>query len=238
MQRHPNRCRRGRFPALDCRSARRIQRDRERSNRQKPGWRQRPGPARVRQARRRCAEPPPSGISPGRNGAAISSELSGSRPSSPPGDAWSARAVCWTYAGRHREIFYVEPCVAPAREMLPIEPPNDPLRSPRSHLTLQGNGGRSRTRTCDPLIKSQLLYQLSYAPHARRRVYNKPRRGCRARQPDAASLLGVAVTSDAHVAVDIDAHQQTEAEHHRQHRGAELTKTYRKSCSSQNYKNL
>ena len=26
------------------------------------------------------------------------------------------------------------------------------------------NGGRSRDRTCDPLIKSQLLYQLSYAP--------------------------------------------------------------------------
>ena len=25
-------------------------------------------------------------------------------------------------------------------------------------------GGRSKTRTCDPLIKSQLLYQLSYAP--------------------------------------------------------------------------
>ena len=25
-------------------------------------------------------------------------------------------------------------------------------------------GGRSRARTCDPLIKSQLLYQLSYAP--------------------------------------------------------------------------
>ena len=25
-------------------------------------------------------------------------------------------------------------------------------------------GGRTRTRTCDPLIKSQLLYQLSYAP--------------------------------------------------------------------------
>jgi len=46
------------------------------------------------------------------------------------------------------------------------------------------------------------------------------------------------VASDADVAVDIDAHQQAEAEHHRQHRGAELTKTYRKSCSSQNYKNL
>jgi hypothetical protein len=27
-------------------------------------------------------------------------------------------------------------------------------------------GGRSRTRTCDPLIKSQLLYQLSYAPRS------------------------------------------------------------------------
>jgi hypothetical protein len=26
-------------------------------------------------------------------------------------------------------------------------------------------GGCSRTRTYDPLIKSQLLYQLSYAPH-------------------------------------------------------------------------
>jgi hypothetical protein len=25
-------------------------------------------------------------------------------------------------------------------------------------------GGRSRTRTYDPLIKSQLLYHLSYAP--------------------------------------------------------------------------
>jgi hypothetical protein len=28
------------------------------------------------------------------------------------------------------------------------------------------SGGRTRTRTLDPLIKSQLLYQLSYAPHA------------------------------------------------------------------------
>jgi hypothetical protein len=26
------------------------------------------------------------------------------------------------------------------------------------------SGGRSRARTYDPLIKSQLLYQLSYAP--------------------------------------------------------------------------
>ena len=29
------------------------------------------------------------------------------------------------------------------------------------------NGGRTRTRTWDPLIKSQLLYQLSYAPPMR-----------------------------------------------------------------------
>ena len=29
---------------------------------------------------------------------------------------------------------------------------------------LSGNGGRTRARTWDPLIKSQLLYQLSYAP--------------------------------------------------------------------------
>ena len=32
-------------------------------------------------------------------------------------------------------------------------------------------GGRSRTRTCDPLIKSQLLYQLSYRPTAKCKLY-------------------------------------------------------------------
>jgi hypothetical protein len=31
------------------------------------------------------------------------------------------------------------------------------------------NGGRTRARTWDPLIKSQLLYQLSYAPIGKRR---------------------------------------------------------------------
>ena len=31
-------------------------------------------------------------------------------------------------------------------------------------LSCAGNGGRTRARTWDPLIKSQLLYQLSYAP--------------------------------------------------------------------------
>ena len=30
--------------------------------------------------------------------------------------------------------------------------------------SLEMIGGRTRTRTLDPLIKSQLLYQLSYAP--------------------------------------------------------------------------
>src|SRR5262245_34008560 len=36
-------------------------------------------------------------------------------------------------------------------------------------------GGRTRTRTLDPLIKSQLLYQLSYAPALSSR--GPPRRG-------------------------------------------------------------
>ena len=31
-------------------------------------------------------------------------------------------------------------------------------------ILLEKDGGRSRARTYDPLIKSQLLYQLSYAP--------------------------------------------------------------------------
>jgi hypothetical protein len=29
---------------------------------------------------------------------------------------------------------------------------------------MKESGERDRIRTCDPLIKSQLLYQLSYAP--------------------------------------------------------------------------
>ena len=39
---------------------------------------------------------------------------------------------------------------------------NHPL--PNSQCISGENGGRTRTRTLDPLIKSQLLYQLSYAP--------------------------------------------------------------------------
>ena len=40
-----------------------------------------------------------------------------------------------------------------------------PSRSSRKRAKV---GGRTRTRTLDPLIKSQLLYQLSYAPFARK----------------------------------------------------------------------
>ncbi len=38
------------------------------------------------------------------------------------------------------------------------------------------DGGRTRARTLDPLIKSQLLYQLSYAPIATRGVHPPPAR--------------------------------------------------------------
>ena len=36
---------------------------------------------------------------------------------------------------------------------------------------LSNNGEPDRDRTCDPLIKSQLLYQLSYRPVKRRELY-------------------------------------------------------------------
>ena len=38
------------------------------------------------------------------------------------------------------------------------------LRGRRSTKCFERLGGRTRARTWDPLIKSQLLYQLSYAP--------------------------------------------------------------------------
>jgi hypothetical protein len=45
---------------------------------------------------------------------------------------------------------------------------------------LRINGGRRRTRTFDPLIKSQLLYQLSYAPETalRRHQRRRSRKSC------------------------------------------------------------
>ena len=45
--------------------------------------------------------------------------------------------------------------------------------------SLPNYGGCTRTRTWDPLIKSQLLYQLSYAPAAGGAVYNKAAADCR-----------------------------------------------------------
>src|ERR1044072_3187289 len=36
---------------------------------------------------------------------------------------------------------------------------------------IENNGEPSRARTCDPLIKSQLLYQLSYRPISGRELY-------------------------------------------------------------------
>ncbi len=49
--------------------------------------------------------------------------------------------------------------------------PNGTFQSPvpgpsvqKAPILLGKSGGRTRTRTWDPLIKSQLLYQLSYAP--------------------------------------------------------------------------
>src|SRR5262249_29284382 len=52
-------------------------------------------------------------------------------------------------------------------------------------------GGRSRTRTCDPLIKSQLLYQLSYAP-AGLALGPPEERGGIAKRPGLVDRLGLA----------------------------------------------
>ncbi len=50
------------------------------------------------------------------------------------------------------------------------EKPNSTHSAVRPDCCDDGFGGRSRARTYDPLIKSQLLYQLSYAPHRARDV--------------------------------------------------------------------
>ena len=61
-------------------------------------------------------------------------------------------------------------------------------------LTQSPNGGRSRIRTYDPLIKSQLLYQLSYAPACAERVHSKCRPGCEGQAPPRCEALpGVAI---------------------------------------------
>ena len=76
----------------------------------------------------------------------------------------------------------------------------DSRKAPISRsLFASGNGGRSRARTCDPLIKSQLLYQLSYAPDASgcpekrnpRRAYSK--QACVCEEPSLADLGSIGV---------------------------------------------
>ena len=52
-------------------------------------------------------------------------------------------------------------------------------------------GGRTRTRTLDPLIKSQLLYQLSYASnHEVRHFHHERGAGSALRAPAAGPYLG------------------------------------------------
>ena len=45
------------------------------------------------------------------------------------------------------------------------------IRSGCPNLLITKIGEPSRARTCDPLIKSQLLYQLSYRPTAEEKLY-------------------------------------------------------------------
>jgi hypothetical protein len=78
---------------------------------------------------------------------------------------------------------HLETSIAPGPRLSPR------LRTSPSPITpgqIPGeNGGRTRTRTLDPLIKSQLLYQLSYAP-ARGAPYSNPGLPCK--PPGAGSL--------------------------------------------------
>ena len=103
-------------------------------------------------------------------------------------------------------------------------------------------GGRTRTRTWDPLIKSQLLYQLSYAPpeapsshpscaayvlKARKAALIEPIPGPDKRPepydfraefggfPGVGGLKIVEAAAHAHVdvAVDVDVHQQANGQH-------------------------
>ena len=63
-------------------------------------------------------------------------------------------------------------------------------KAPKTNVFSALSGERDRIRTCDPVIKSHLLYQLSYAPDLLREV---------GKRPDARPLGRVIVTS--HLAV-------------------------------------
>src|SRR5258708_12620955 len=85
---------------------------------------------------------------------------------------------------------------------------------------MSGNGGRSRARTYDPLIKSQLLYQLSYAPIARRGAGLAREVGLVDRPPGTKFRSFSAAPRQLRIAVDVDPDQQAAGEHHRDHGGA------------------
>ncbi len=61
----------------------------------------------------------------------------------------------------------VQVAVSTAREEEDVRKPNYwlVLLSSSCFSNIETTGGRTRIRTLDPLIKSQLLYQLSYAPN-------------------------------------------------------------------------
>ncbi len=83
------------------------------------------------------------------------------------------------------------------------------------------SGGRTRARTWDPLIKSQLLYQLSYAPGKARGPLFKTRRSCsraaaacpatRALQVEACALWSATVLGAAIFVADQSEHGGTHA---------------------------
>src|SRR5258708_10357719 len=128
-----------------------------------------------------------------------------------------------------------------------LRPPCLWMKKPRKSgaSVSSGHGGRSRARTYDPLIKSQLLYQLSYAPHRPEaaRLYqagyalsSRPAAGkftvlpaqegwdtsalSPMRRDGRCAAQGSVLPRQLRVAVDADAYQQTAGEHHRDHGGA------------------
>jgi hypothetical protein len=85
--------------------------------------------------------------------------------------------------GRARELFPFALKGAVLPRCCPIAQPDQP----ELHQLFDLLGGRTRTRTLDPLIKSQLLYHLSYAPSAALarsvRPARQPGRSSRGRLP-------------------------------------------------------
>ena len=149
---------------------------------------------------------------------------------------WRLRTVSISCADKARPI-----CRCAGGTRSPLRAAASNARDACIDRKRSGNGGHSRTRTYDPLIKSQLLYQLSYVPRAGGSGYSKGPLSCRADwRPRAASrgrpeMRGIrpkigrraalepvarAAPADSHVAVHVDADHEAEAEQDREHRGA------------------